>query len=284
MKNLIKATLITLTILLFVTISLTGIAYNTKLDQKTCTLNKSLWELSADIIIPDDFSTIHEGINNANTRDIIFIRSGVYEENDVIVDKSITLTGENPKYTIIKGNGFETILKVYADDVIVSNLTFINGSTGIMLLNSSGNMISKNIIADCLVGIYLFNSVNQNIEYNSISESSKGLYIEESDNNTVEKNLLYFNEQGVFISYSSNNSITSNNFITNEENAKFTTWYSPDGILKNKWNSNYWDDSYGFLPKVIPGIIYIPKNNRVGSIFFPWFNIDWNPVKEPYVL
>lgn len=283
MNNLIKSTLITLTVLLFVTTSLTGIAYNTKLDQKTCNLNKSLWKLSPDIIIPDDFLTIKEGINNANERDIILIRSGVYEENDVIIDESITLIGENAKYTIIKGNGSGTILKVYADEVVVSNLTFTNGSTGIMLYNSSKNKISKNIIVDCLVGIYLLKSVNQNIEFNSISESSKGLYIEESNNNTVEKNLLIFNEQGVFISYSNNNSITHNNFITNEENAKFNTWHSPEGILRNKWNRNYWDDTYGFFPKLIPGIIYIPKTNHIGSMFFPWFNIDWNPVKEPYI-
>ena len=55
-----------------------------------------------DIIIPDDYSTIQLGINNANPGDTIFVRNGVYYEN-IIIEKKITLVGENKNNTIIDG-------------------------------------------------------------------------------------------------------------------------------------------------------------------------------------
>ncbi len=38
----------------------------------------------ADIIIPDDYPTIQEGIDQADPYSNIFVRSGVYKENIVI--------------------------------------------------------------------------------------------------------------------------------------------------------------------------------------------------------
>ena len=82
---------------------------------------------SETIIIPDDYPTIQLGIDNANPGDIIFVRSGIYNEHDILIDKKIILTGENSNSTIIQGDGSRTILVIYSDEVIVSNFTIADG-------------------------------------------------------------------------------------------------------------------------------------------------------------
>jgi len=52
---------------------------------------------------PADFHTIQEAINAAGNGDTIFVHNGTYHEN-VIVNKTIYLVGENKSSTIICGN------------------------------------------------------------------------------------------------------------------------------------------------------------------------------------
>ena len=77
------------------------------------------------IIVPDDYPTIQEAINNANNGDTIFVRVGTYYEN-LVVDKSITLTGENKETTIIDGGKKENVTKIIADHVTISGFTITN--------------------------------------------------------------------------------------------------------------------------------------------------------------
>jgi len=46
------------------------------------------------IIVPDDYPTIQEAINNANDGDTIYVRNETYYEN-VIVHKAVSLVGED---------------------------------------------------------------------------------------------------------------------------------------------------------------------------------------------
>ncbi len=308
MRNAGRSIIIFLFVFLLISSSLNAISYDKKTNLEN-NFNYSISLSKADIIIPDTYSTIKKAVSNAKQGDTLFVRPGLYEESNIIIDKKINLTGENPETTIIKANNSQTILKIYSDEVIISNFTIYNSgntinknidlsanncmiknniikgnkSNGIVLLNSSKNIISKNKISDCLVGIYLFNSTSQDINYNMIFQCSKGVYIEESNNNLVEKNHFYFNEIGIFVSYSSDNNIKKNNFIANREHAKFNSWLSPNGFQKNKWNNNYWDKSYSIFPRVIRGIVYIPTNFQINP-FLPCIRIDWQSKKEPYNL
>ena len=71
------------------------------------------------------------------------------------------------------------------------------GYFGIVLINSSANMIAENIIKDCSdAGIYLYNSSRNTISENSIVASDTnewyfaGIRIEDSSNNIVSDNLI----------------------------------------------------------------------------------------------
>ena len=58
---------------------------------------------SATTIVPDDFLTIQEAISNAVEGDIIFVETGIYYEH-VVVNKTVSILGEDVDTTIIDGN------------------------------------------------------------------------------------------------------------------------------------------------------------------------------------
>lgn len=63
-----------------------------------------------DAIVPDDFGSISAAVFGATDVDMdgtveIFVRNGTYNENIFIQRSNLELTGENPRQTIIQGNG-----------------------------------------------------------------------------------------------------------------------------------------------------------------------------------
>jgi nitrous oxidase accessory protein NosD len=79
------------------------------------------------IIVPDDYATIQEAINNANEGDTVFVRKGTYYET-VIVNKTISLVGENAYNTTIDGGGLATyIVSVTSNDAQVSGFRIVDG-------------------------------------------------------------------------------------------------------------------------------------------------------------
>jgi len=55
------------------------------------------------IIVPDDYPTIQLAIDAANDGMTVLVRSGPYEEN-IVVDKSLSLIGEKKETTIVRGH------------------------------------------------------------------------------------------------------------------------------------------------------------------------------------
>ncbi len=58
---------------------------------------------SMSIIVPDDYPTIQAAIGNATPGSTIHVRNGIYNEL-IVIDKPITLVGENREDTIINGH------------------------------------------------------------------------------------------------------------------------------------------------------------------------------------
>ncbi len=97
------------------------------------------------ITVPNDYSTIQEAINNANEGDTIFVRNEIYHEH-VIVNKTVSLIGENKNTTIIDGNQAGTVVTVTAENVSLNNFTIQNGEIGLEIA-SNGNTITSNIFS-----------------------------------------------------------------------------------------------------------------------------------------
>jgi len=171
---------------------------------------------------PADFQTIQEAINNAMDWDTVYVRSGVYYEN-VVVNKTVSLVGENRDTTIVEGNRTGTVLKITQNNVSVTGLTIRgSGSTpnvdaGVCLENVgyctiSGNRVLENEFGISLTGSYR-NAISENL---AMENYGWGIHLEYSSNhNTLVENLIIENRGGIDIHFSSHFNTIVQNRIAN---------------------------------------------------------------------
>ena len=215
----------------------------------------------AAIIVPDDYPTIQKAINNAYEGDAIFVRSGKYYEN-LSVNKTVSLVGENKYDTIIDGNFTGTVIGITANNVNVTNFTIRNGKywgDGIRLDHSRRCTINNNIITDNLDGIELTESSNNTIAdnfvlcppsedgeplhwngililyggnrnvitNNTISFGYVAFYLGGSDCNIVNCNRLCSNWYGIRVHGSNNNTIFANEIFNNKRGNHIASYGTP---------------------------------------------------------
>jgi parallel beta-helix repeat protein len=188
------------------------------------------------------YSTIQEAIVAASASDTVYVHSGTYSEN-IVINKTLILTGEGSSVTTISGSGDHTI-KVISNNVQISDFTISNTGSSyscVFLESVTGCWVTFNTITNAGNGIYLVSSDSNHIKNNTAKDSNIGIYLSNSDSNTVQGNNIYNNNaNGIFLaSTSDNNVIYLNDFSENTENNArdegSNTWsYNSQG--------NYWDD------------------------------------------
>ena len=193
------------------------------------------------------YAKIQEAINAPETLNghTIFVETGTYHEN-VVVNKSVSLIGEDRETTIISGNGTGNVVCVAANSVkiidftirysghagpnhgfyVMPNLHGITLSDNMILHNQYGitigsysceNMILGNIIADNEIGIIFREYSFQNLLLdNNVTSNAYGIYMVHSFNNNLSSNVVTDNDyDGISMIECSNNSIVKNNVINN---------------------------------------------------------------------
>src|SRR5665647_489327 len=180
---------------------------------------------SRTILVPQDYSTIGEAISNASAGDTIQVQSGLYNEN-IKIDKPITLQGENKENTIIEGNGGSTptpVLDLATNDAKVSGFTIKSQSYSNtscyaygVWVEADNCTISDNTIQNTYIGIWGSNPSSTTIIQNTITGSIKdGLRFYGGSQNTISNNNITKNSvSGValngYLNTISNNSIANN--------------------------------------------------------------------------
>ena len=78
---------------------------------------------------PGNYSKIQDAIDNASDGDTIFVYddSSPYYEN-LVINKSIKLIGENRETTIIDGMEKGYVIKINAENITISNFKIRNGA------------------------------------------------------------------------------------------------------------------------------------------------------------
>ena len=96
------------------------------------------------------YTRIQDALNNVTSDGYrIFVYNGTYTEN-LTINYSIDLFGEDCSITIIDGNGTDTTVIVNADHVNISHFTITNGgktqNDSIIQVNQGTSIITDNII------------------------------------------------------------------------------------------------------------------------------------------
>jgi len=171
------------------------------------------------IMVPDDYPTIQEAIDNAQEGDTITVKAGTYYEY-VVVNKSVSLIGENKETTIIDGNSNGTVVRIKADNVSISGFTVQNcGDYPGMNIKaiSNGNNITNNIIKNNGdgKGIALCSSSDNIVSDNDVSTTFYGIILDHSSYNVISNNLVSDNVYGIYVFDFSDNNLVSSNNISN---------------------------------------------------------------------
>jgi len=235
------------------------------------------------IHVPTDCSTIQEAVDAASPGDTIYVYGGIYYEN-VIVNKAVSLIGENRSFTIVDGGETGNVFSIIRDNVSIKGFTIKNSgplNTGIHLddvndcnitenditdnyygfrLDSSSNntITGNNIKENNWEGIRLYYSLNNSITENNITANNGcSIRLEHSSNNTIAGNNIKANNGcGIYLYYSSNNTITGNNIKANNGCGIRLEHSSNNNIYHNNFvnnarppastlnSTNVWDDGY----------------------------------------
>jgi len=215
---------------------------------------------------PGNHTTIQGAIDAASPGDTVFVSSGTYLEN-VIINRTITLKGEDRDTTMVEDNGTADVFQVSADFVNISGFTigrtgpFWEGSAiklnssqgchiannnvsdnghGISLLLSNNNKIVKNIALNTSFGIYIAHSENNEVAQNNISDTHVfGIAMAGSEGNLIRENNVSDNHNvGIFAIGSSMNRIESNMIFRNIIDGIFITNSSHNRLENNTVSSN----------------------------------------------
>ncbi len=190
---------------------------------------------------PENYTTIQSAIDDAVDGDSVFVYddSSPYNEN-LYVNKSINLIGENRDTTEIFGVENWSIILITAENVKMSGFSILNSgemmlTAGIdirsnytliennyistskysgMCVWSSNNTIKNNIIdSNFFCGIFLLYGDSNTLEGNVLSNNSIGIGAIDSSDNTINDNEILGNAYGLLFNGSCNNIISSNLII-----------------------------------------------------------------------
>ncbi len=230
-----------------------------------------------------NYSSIQDAINESSDGDTVFVYNRTYFEN-IVVNRTINLTGENKDITIIDGGGSGDVVSITSNWVNITGFNITNGDRGINAMPGTSNItINNNIVHSNIdhginldssqnnsitnndvhsnigIGIYTRwpSSNNNAIMGNNISSNGWGIQIKSPYNN-ITNNYIANNNFGIYLFTSSNNNITNNSFVNDgvfiwgTQLSHFNTHTIPDNNMVNGKKLYYYKDTSGMNIDGIP--------------------------------
>jgi len=207
----------------------------------------------ATIVVPDDFSTIQEAVEYATEGDTVFVKNGVYTVDDnttLVIDKTLSLIGEDPENTVILGAFSmypenDVAIRVAAPNVTISGFTIKDCPVAIAIANyyaepyPSGCRIVNNNILNNSEGIRPQRN-NVFISGNNITRNKAGITGSSTENVFITGNNITDNQYyGINIGMSRNVTICGNN-ISNNAGGINLIYYGPYDVYGNNITQNGW--------------------------------------------
>ena len=169
-----------------------------------------------------EHTSVSNAISAAHAGDTILVKKGTYKEYNILVDKPLTIKGEN--FPVIDGEDKGEIIRVMSDNVTIDGLFIINVGTSytsdhaaIRVVRSEHFLIQNVVLEKLFFGIYIEKSNNGKIYHNKVIgdaqdeyNSGNGIQLWYSKNVVVEQNIVQKVRDGIYLEFSDNITINEN--------------------------------------------------------------------------
>jgi parallel beta-helix repeat protein len=213
----------------------------------------------------NNFSKIQDALDNTSNGDAVFIHeySSPYYEN-IVINKSISLIGENRDNTVIDGSERGDVITVNSNNISIYKLTIQRDGwydDGIRL-NANKSTIISNYFINNGAGVYSFKTNSHTIISNEFFDNHDGIKIIESNENQIISNNFYENYfSGVALFNCDNNNCSSNEIYGNTFLA-IQHSYNGFRVLNSNNNTFYNNTIVSILDNCNAGIDLWESNNN----------------------
>ena len=194
-------------------------------------------------------SSLKEAIAVATAGDTIIVKKGTYKEYNILVDKPLTIKGEN--FPVIDGEDQGEIIRIVADNVTIDGLFIINVGTSytsdyaaIRVVRSENFLIQNVVLEKLFFGIYIEKSNNGKVYHNKVIgdaqdeyNSGNGIQLWYSKNVVVERNIVQKVRDGIYLEFS-DNILINENISTDNLRYGLHFMFSNDDVYTNNTFEN----------------------------------------------
>lgn len=194
--------------------------------------------------------SIKEGISKAVDHDTLLIKKGTYREYNIVVDKPLTLLGED--YPVVDGEDQGEVITIISDGVTVDGLFIINVGTSytkdyaaIRVVKSRNFRIQNVVLEKLFFGIYLEKARDGVVYHNRIIgdaveefNSGNGIQLWYCKNVRVEKNIVQHVRDGIYLEFSDEITIKDNSSTNNVRYGLHFMFSNNDGYENNLFENN----------------------------------------------
>lgn len=193
-----------------------------------------------------NYTLIQKAIDANETENghTILVDNGIYNER-VIVNKALSLIGEDANKTIIDGIDAGNAMELKADNITIMGFTIRNcgvgwGGHALLLENVKNCKIFGNIIESNYYGIWLFSSFNISMRENNLINNNVGILLNSCFNNSISKNNMTNKNYGIELISSTNNIIARNDITGNSNGVALCLSSNNNRVYENNIKNNVW--------------------------------------------
>jgi nitrous oxidase accessory protein len=195
-------------------------------------------------------TSLKKGIEAASDNDTILLKSGIYKEGNIILNKSIKLIGVD--YPVLDGENRFEILTVSGTKITIKGIHFknsgyssMNDYASINLIDAQNVIIENNKIDNAYFAIHVANAQNCILRNNVIKGSGKteqssgnGIHLWKCESIVVKDNDVSGHRDGIYFEFVTHSYILGNNSYKNVRYGLHFMFSNNDSYIKNLFREN----------------------------------------------
>jgi nitrous oxidase accessory protein len=174
--------------------------------------------------------SIQEAVEKASDGDTLLLAAGLYQENEIIIRKPLTILGES--FPIIDGQDKGNIFVVAGENIHFKGIKIINtgksnmdDSAGIKFFDSKNCSVENMQLENTFFGLHFSNSSNLTVRNNHLIsqaereyQTGNGIHLWKCKDSLIEKNYVKGHRDGIYLEFVTN-TVSEGNLI--EENKRY---------------------------------------------------------------